>query len=233
MRRDALTSVFVFKSHAKKTVTESASERCSVEHIFPILSGFNIAMAQARRNTIDPTSASMATLTQPQSAEFTLTLHPGHDLSQRSVAVVTQDTPRLKPFLAEVKRLKDISIANSEPDVVPSYPWILPYISKSKPEILADEPQDLRNVHRQMSELLSDASAGSPGDDALDTAIIREFWVRSQVNQLYDSSQRTTLKLRIGTFNVNGKLPTQDLSAWVRGLSTTEANKYIPPLKQL
>lgn len=40
-------------------------------------------------------------------------------------------------------------------------------------------------------------------------------------------------RLRIGTFNVNGKLPSQDLSAWVRGISIADANKYIPPLKQL
>ncbi|EKM57325.1 uncharacterized protein PHACADRAFT_208418 [Phanerochaete carnosa HHB-10118-sp] len=224
--------VFIFKSHMKASTAGNTIVQHTVEHAFPILSGFTIAMAQAKRNTIDLTSASMETLKQPQSAEFKLTLHPGHDLSQRSIALTTQDSPHLKPFLTEVKRLKDISVVNSEPGATPSYPWILPYTSKSKPSLLSAEPQDLRHVHRQISELLSEASAGSLGDDAFDTSIIREFWIRSQVEQLYNSGSQTSLKLRIGTFNVNGKLPSQDLSAWVRGPSTG-ANKYIPPLKEL
>ncbi|GJE93071.1 DNase I-like protein [Phanerochaete sordida] len=225
--------VFVCKPHRKEADTGTITEQYSVEHAFPILSGFTIAMAQARRNTLDLSSASTAALTQQKSADFTLTLHPGHDLSQRSIAFTIQDTPRLKSFLGEVKRLKDISVANSEPGTTPSYSWILPYISDTKPSILSAEPQDLRNAHKPMTELLSEASAGSPGNDALDTSIIREYWIRSRVQELYDSSEQASLKLRIGTFNVNGKLPSQDLSAWVRGMSTEDANKYLPPLKQL
>lgn len=37
--------------------------------------------------------------------------------------------------------------------------------------------------------------------------------------------------LRVGTFNVNGKLATQDLSPWVQGRS--DPSKYIPPLEKL
>ena len=39
-------------------------------------------------------------------------------------------------------------------------------------------------------------------------------------------------RIRLGTFNVNGKLPTQDLGEWVRG-SDQDANKLMPPLKKL
>ena len=37
-------------------------------------------------------------------------------------------------------------------------------------------------------------------------------------------------RIRLGTFNVNGDLPTQDLGAWVRG-SDSGADKFLPPLK--
>jgi len=37
-------------------------------------------------------------------------------------------------------------------------------------------------------------------------------------------------RIRLGTFNVNGKLPTQDLGSWVRG-SGPNADKLIQPLK--
>lgn len=32
-------------------------------------------------------------------------------------------------------------------------------------------------------------------------------------------------RLRIGTFNVNGKMPSQDLSAWIQGTSLSKANQ--------
>jgi len=39
-------------------------------------------------------------------------------------------------------------------------------------------------------------------------------------------------RIRLGTFNVNGNLPTQDLGAWVRG-SDNDVDKLIPSLKKL
>ena len=45
------------------------------------------------------------------------------------------------------------------------------------------------------------------------------------------------LRLRIGTFNVNGKLPSQDLAAWVqsqvKGRSGVENTTLIPPLPEV
>lgn len=43
---------------------------------------------------------------------------------------------------------------------------------------------------------------------------------------------RVLQRIRLGTFNVNGKLPTQALGAWVRG-SDHDTDKLIPPLKKL
>jgi len=45
------------------------------------------------------------------------------------------------------------------------------------------------------------------------------------------------LRLRLGTFNVNGKMPTQDLSAWIqgnvqeKGKSEKAASPSLPPVK--
>ena len=37
----------------------------------------------------------------------------------------------------------------------------------------------------------------------------------------------------MGTFNVNGKFPSQDLSAWVRGEVARPSAAFIPPLKEI
>jgi phosphatidylinositol-bisphosphatase len=44
----------------------------------------------------------------------------------------------------------------------------------------------------------------------------------------------TFRSLRIGTFNVNGKLPSQDLASWIRGpTGARNASVVIPPLKEV
>ncbi|KAJ3555817.1 hypothetical protein NM688_g2364 [Phlebia brevispora] len=200
-----------------------------VDHVFPIVAGFGIGMAQSRRNTLN-LSVSEA-LSQPR-VDLTLTIHPGHDPLMEPVYMVTHDIQKLRVLLAECKRLKDTAVASSEPGIIPPYPWIMPYISKSRPEILSAIPTDLRHAHRSIYELLSKAYAGSPGDDRVDISVVREEWIRSKIREVYISSQHaTSLKLRVGTFNVNGKLPSQDLSGWIRKF--VNRKKYIPSLYAL
>ena len=67
---ELVRSAFIVKP--KKGRNEVEPTEYSIEHAFPILSGFTIAMAQARRNTLDLTSATITTLKQPQTG----TLHP-------------------------------------------------------------------------------------------------------------------------------------------------------------
>ncbi len=52
-------------------------------------------------------------------------------------------------------------------------------------------PSDLRHAHKPVHSLLSQAYAGSPGDDVLDISIIREHWMRSKVLELYASSDHS------------------------------------------
>lgn len=112
---------------------------------------------------------------------------------------------------------------------------------------------DLRDLNQPLSSRLSLASAGTPGDDLNDIVLIRDEWAHSRArNQcrrgrvrlkygLKETSSLTwyswMLSLRLGTFNVNGKMPTQDLAAWVRGGNTTarleSSNDFLPAVKEI
>lgn len=114
-------------------------------------------------------------------------------------------------------------------------------------------PPDLRMLQKPVHTLLSPASAGLPGDEALDIAVIREDWMRRRVRShlLLSAERRSSLRyrfkfplitlvmllicngdsVRVGTFNVNGKMPPQDLSPWLRDDNLHE--QFIPPLEEL
>lgn len=114
-------------------------------------------------------------------------------------------------------------------------------------------PPDLRLLQKPVHTLLSPASAGLPGDEALDIAIVREDWMRRRVRShlLMSAERRSSLRyeykspltelalslmafggsLRVGTFNVNGKMPAQDLSPWLRGENPHD--QFLPPLKEI
>lgn len=106
-------------------------------------------------------------------------------------------------------------------------------------------PQDLRSVNLPLYTRLSSASTGLPGNDFADLGIIREEWIRSRTRDIVQQGRRrikytisrldnigvlTSQSLRIGTFNVNGKFPSQDLASWIRGtMWGANASKIILP----
>jgi len=57
----------------------------------------------------------------------------------------------------------------------------------------------------------------------MDIQIIRDEWIRRKARLSARNGTRS-LSLRIGTFNVNGKMPTQDLSSWVQGVVASTLN---------
>ncbi|KAJ3485089.1 hypothetical protein NLI96_g5200 [Meripilus lineatus] len=188
-------------------------------------------MAQPRRNTIDLRVSSTAALNQPRS-ELTVTICPGHDPSLKPIPLLVRDTHHLRSVLAECKRLKQLSAANYDPGATPIYSWLFPYATIPVPSVLSVFPPDLRHSHRSSNSILSPASAGQPGDDVLDISVIREDWIKNRVHQeIFVPASQATLKVRLGTFNVNGKLPSQDLSPWVQGIS--DKYPYIPPLNEI
>lgn len=59
-------------------------------------------------------------------------------------------------------------------------------------------PPDLRTLQKPVHMVLSSASAGLPGDEALDIAVIREDWMRRRVRShlLFGAERRSSLRYR-------------------------------------
>ncbi|KAG1769780.1 DNase I-like protein [Suillus occidentalis] len=95
-------------------------------------------------------------------------------------------------------------------------------------------PVDLRTVNIPLHTQLSPASAGLPGDDAVDINIVRENWIYDKAIEEASTGSSARLLIRTGTFNVNGKMPSQDLSPWLRPTKRNSENSgWISPLKAI
>ncbi|CCL99367.1 uncharacterized protein FIBRA_01385 [Fibroporia radiculosa] len=202
----------------------------ALEHIFQITSGFSITMAQSRRNNIDlRPSSTTNTLNQP-GTEMVLTINPGHDSASQPLSLITRDSQGLKLVLEAYRRLRKISVeltplifeatqqARYEAAVI--YKWLAPYLAEpSRIPMLSSIPPDIRILKKPLHTLLSAASAGIPGDETSDIALVREDWIRSKIKHdlIPNCPGTSSLRIRIGTYNVNGQLPSQDLSPWVGG----------------
>ncbi|KAH8118813.1 DNase I-like protein [Phellopilus nigrolimitatus] len=128
----------------------------------------------------------------------------------------TESSEELRVFMNECRRL--IKVANTAP-IPPMFP---------RP--------DLRKIQKAAYTNLSPASAGRPGDEDTDIALIHDDWLRSKLVEDRDIyTKEHMIRIRIGTFNVNGKAPSQDLSPWVRPQHQTrsgeeEERRILPPL---
>ncbi|KAG1888979.1 DNase I-like protein [Suillus fuscotomentosus] len=92
----------------------------------------------------------------------------------------------------------------------------------------------LRMVNAPLHTRLSPASAGLPGDDADDISIVRENWIYNKAIEEAFTGSSARLLIRTGTFNVNGKMPSQDLSPWLRQTKrNSEISGWISPLKAI
>ncbi|TFK84297.1 DNase I-like protein [Polyporus arcularius HHB13444] len=228
--------VFVF-TH-KPPLVHTIPEDYVVEHAFPIIHGFSISMSQPRQTTIDlssPPAGSTFTLNQPRT-ELTVTIDPGEDTPFSPITLQTHDIQGLRRLLDECKRLKEGFATETADDYgFEPFGWVAPYMADhALPPLLSSIPPDLRKLKKPVHTRLSTASAGMPGDDISDVEIIREEWMRRKVeDELFARGEKAGLKIRVGTFNVNGKFPSQDLSAWVRGDVARPPAAFIPPLKEL
>ncbi|KAF5390606.1 hypothetical protein D9757_002587 [Collybiopsis confluens] len=220
IHKDELTgweegSVFVLKSK-------------EIYRIFPIYGPhFSITMAQLNLEGPDPK--------QPRSA-FKVTIHPGHTLfGSEPLDLVTFDVPGLKNIAAECKRLKELSeIVPEATSPTGAYNWLEPYATDTIyipscsslcytswviayfGTVTSTFP-DLRDICKPLHTRLSSTTAGIPSDDTGDDlTLIRDHWARIRA-RIQCRKGRARLNLRLGTFNVNGKTPSQDLAAWVQG----------------
>ncbi|TFK29490.1 DNase I-like protein [Coprinopsis marcescibilis] len=223
----------VFVCKAKKS-GDGELEELEIHRVLPIYGNFSIVMSQMRRSTIDLRAGlQKAAVEQPRSG-FSLAVTPAEGLEDdaKPALFYIKDVQELRDFVAESRRLKEesSSIEADEPiNIVQStthFSWLRPYILKHiSPFLLASLPSDLRVVNQPIQERLSPASAGQPGDDYADLHLLRDEWVRSAARSACRTDKKS-LRLRIGTFNVNGKLPSQDLSSWIQGNSQPS----LPPL---
>lgn len=73
---------------------------------------------------------------------------------------------------------------------------------------------DLRIASQPLHTRLAAASAGNPGDDVSDIIVVRDHWVQQRARQTSRKGNQQ-LRFKLGTFNVNGMMPSQDLSSWL------------------
>ncbi|CDO76134.1 hypothetical protein BN946_scf184332.g4 [Trametes cinnabarina] len=229
--RPTPSPVFVLseKSHRLKTVPAEFV----LDYAIPVINSFSISVSQARRNT----SSGAYTVGQLRT-ELTVTIDPGRDSPYTPITLQTSDIQGLRKVLDECKRLRDASSAEPEDEYdFEPFAWVAPYIADDAvPPLLSPIPPDLRTIKKPVHTRLSVASAGMPGNDISDIELVREDWMRRRVEEnLFTQSRKTTLRIQVGTFNVNGKMPSQDLSAWVRGQTERSASApaFIPPLKEI
>ncbi|KAF8655019.1 hypothetical protein AX16_003289 [Volvariella volvacea WC 439] len=215
-------SLFICK---RKSTEDASNEVLDIHRAIPISKDFSITMAQTRRNTIDlSTAASRSVLDQPR-VGFTIIVNSGQEGDEEPLYFYTHDTQSLKALLAECKRFKDqlLQEVDTTPGTydtfIPTFAWLLPYVARarSSPSVTV-RPWDIRILNQPLYSRLSHASAGQAGDEFSDIITIRDQWVRDTIRTTQQRGTRN-LRIRLGTFNVNGTIPSQDLSSWVQGES--------------
>ncbi|KAJ7880385.1 hypothetical protein B0H14DRAFT_3768414 [Mycena olivaceomarginata] len=214
-----------------------------------VFGGFSITMAQVRRETWPMAKSS------PGLLSLTITQGDIQDLEPLTLATARPDpAQRVGGVQAAEGNCRRVGSASDHestrersPDAPPAsapplttFSWLAPYTSKRVPlPALFGVPQDLRVAHKPLHTRLSAAFAGEAGDDFTDIVRIRDEWIRSRVRETSSKgkqnlSQQHDLilqqRVRIGTFNVNGNLPSQDLSPWVGGNGNgNTTDPFIPP----
>ncbi|KAF8499473.1 Endonuclease/exonuclease/phosphatase [Hysterangium stoloniferum] len=95
--------------------------------------------------------------------------------------------------------------------------WLHFYLNHRFSRILSfalPKPRDIRYISNGYD--LSPSSAGLPADEDGDIELIRDHWAHQQlIARKNEYSTRENYQLRIGTFNVNGKTPSQSLASWI------------------
>ncbi|KXN92908.1 Inositol polyphosphate 5-phosphatase OCRL-1 [Leucoagaricus sp. SymC.cos] len=233
-------AIFVYRPSS----SNSSAIKLELQSIYPIYGKFSIEMSQLRKNTLDLSVANAkAALNQPRSG-FSLNITPAMGLSKNEVtpAFYATDVQSLGVLVAECKRLKETTEIES-PDTVnvsqtdSHFSWLRPYISRpgylplllTVSRVVSSIPPDLREANKPLLERLSTAMAGTPGDDAVDIRLIRDEWIMKKVRSLVRLGKRK-LSIRLGTFNVNGKMPSQDLSSWIQGTTASPLSHDATPL---
>ncbi|KAG6337006.1 hypothetical protein ID866_2066 [Astraeus odoratus] len=216
-------SFFIFKLN-------SGNNKLEVRKTYPIAADVILGVAQETRHSLNswPPSSPPGT---PGSSAFTLTIQRDSGDMQPETFITT-DVETLQAFSAEYRRLKSIATTQNL-GARTHYSWLQHYSSDWV--TLQSKAHDLRVKSIPLHERLSPAIAGLPGNDSTDIASVRDEWIRKAATAKASRGDPKRLRVRVGSFNVNGKSPSQDLSPWLRSamhhLSTERS--WISPLKPL
>ncbi|KIJ64696.1 hypothetical protein HYDPIDRAFT_39912 [Hydnomerulius pinastri MD-312] len=211
-------SFIVFKSGP-------SGDALRVERALAITGDLTLSVAQARRETLVSRTSSVPPSNRA-STVFVLTIKRG--VHESLLTFVIPDTRKLQGFSAEFRRLREIATANHRDGS--DYTWLDAYAPQP-----ASRSLDLRLRMQPLSSRLSPASAGLPGDDTSDISTVRREWIEKSAAAKASAGYIKHLRIRIGSFNVNGKAPSQDLSPWLRNSAKESQAKagWISPLKPL
>ncbi|EJD01693.1 DNase I-like protein [Fomitiporia mediterranea MF3/22] len=221
-------SVFIFRPVVIRKEPESDNELdYQLLATLPLTNALSISVAQsrARSGTIDLRPGKYAPASGPS---FVLTLN----FAGQKYVFFAESSEELGSFVSECRRL--IKVADSAPHI--DFRWLNKYHARRRLRVPALFPRpDLRKLVEPAHAGLSEAWAGQPGDEDADIEHIRNEWLRRKLDE--DKSVFTgerNIRIRLGTFNVNGKTPSQDLSPWIRPQHNKPSEQpSLPALKSI
>ncbi|KAF8491842.1 DNase I-like protein, partial [Russula emetica] len=230
-------SVFLY------TEVDSASEAFHgyplvLQHTFAIHAEFSLDISQlASPPPAHVPDESPETMPPPSPADtrFCVQLTEGKTM----YTMVTDDLERLSSVASTCRRLRDLALKNS--NHVEFHRWLKPYALHPSSWLSVKPPRDLRLACQPGHSGLSLGYAGHAVNDTSDYFVIREdwLWARSlSLATVQNVSEKKQLRIRVGTFNVNGKSPAQDLSTWLGNkppssrVNNNEQKHFIPPLRE-
>ncbi|EIM92905.1 DNase I-like protein [Stereum hirsutum FP-91666 SS1] len=233
--------LFVYEGPALPTPARLRTPR--IRNVFPIVGHIDVRISQINNEP----SLDMDERTEGSQPNVRLSIEIYND-NTTVLAFVSDEPQGIPSFLSEFRRLKGIAHKNNPH--ASKYPWLTPYSYDPSCWLSVMPPPDLRVLRQPLNERLSIGSAGMPGNEVADYNAIRDHWFRNKArhNATKPELRPSELKIRIGTFNVNGKLPSQDLSPWVGGQATPQVEndktdeaegslggweKLIPPMKEV
>ncbi|KAI6126805.1 DNase I-like protein [Pisolithus sp. B1] len=203
---------------------DGSNNQLQITATSPITGDVTLAVSQAKQQSFESLSSASPTLA---TSAFILTIGSNSEDTSPQ-AFITGDVQKLRTFSAEYRRLKAIAVARKL-NTSDNFLWLRPYQIPLRTRVV-----DLRTRKVPLQERLSKASAGLPGHDPPDISIVRDEWIRRAATAKATIGHKS-LRLRLGSFNANGKIPSQDLSPWLRGLSAKNSigQPWISPLEPL
>ncbi|KAF8843428.1 DNase I-like protein [Paxillus ammoniavirescens] len=202
----------------------AANNVLRVDRAIPITEGLTLVVSQAKFATPESRQTEEDPRIPAETA-WALTIKSGTQDTTPLSFVIRDGTQRLQSFTAEYRRLREIVGATHRSSF--DFTWLRAYSSEPSSRTL-----DLRLRNQPLHSCLSPASAGN-GDDASDISLVQREWIEQTATAQASNNSTKHLKIRIGSFNVNGKPPSQDLSPWLRSSVSQSQEKaaWISPLK--